>query len=131
MIVRREADHAREIYFLLGQIVFEREQTLLVRQSLHLAAVGVHFGDEPLLDLLLALIVSGICAIELRFFRSHSRFRRNRLQVGAADGEHDQFARVLRGIAICIRDIARRAVVVDRREIEKQSAKDAREDRCS
>ena len=118
MIVWRQADHAREIDFLLRQIVLEGKQTLLVRQRLHFVLVGIHFRDESLLELLRALLVHGIRALQLRLFRSHPRFRGNRLKIGPADGKHDQFARILGRIAIRLGNIVRGAVVVDRREVE-------------
>ncbi len=89
-----------------------------MRQRLHFVPVGVHFRDESLIELLLALVVDCIRALQLCVFGSHARARGNRLQISAAHGQHDQFARVLRRVAIGFGDIARRAVIVDRGKIE-------------
>ena len=113
LLVGRQADHARQIYFLLGKIVLERKQTLLMRQCLHLVAIGVDFGDEALGKLLLALVVDRVRALQLRFLGSHARLGRDRLQIRPADGQRDQLARVLRGIPIGFGNLAGGAVIVD------------------
>ena len=79
----RQANHASEIDFLLGVIILEREQTLLFGEELHLIFVRVHLGDDPLLQLLDALLIDRIRGFDLGLFRGQACFGRGHLQVGA------------------------------------------------
>ena len=116
--VRGQAGEAGEIDFLLGEVVFERGQALLLCLELHLAAVHVDLGQQPALGALGGLVVEGFGGLHLGVGGGRASFRGDGLQIGAGDGEDHEIAGIVQGKGVGAGDVSGCAVVIDRGKVD-------------
>ena len=114
----RKPGHAREGDLLFGQLGFERDDALLLRKLLDLAAVNVDLRREAHLPLLLCLAEESGGGVQLRVRGLDPLRGCEHLQVCAADGKDDRVACIPCGEFCGVVKIFGRAIVVDGSEID-------------
>ncbi len=80
---------------MLGEIVFEREQPLLVRERLYLSFIGVNFCNDSLFQLLQTLLINGVPLVSCDCSDATRAFAAITCKYSAADSENDDVARIL------------------------------------
>ena len=84
----RQAGDPRQTDFLLGEIVFERGNTLLLGKRFDLAAIDIDLRHDAYGSLLRILFVEGIGGIELSVSGFYSFLCGNDLQISSAHCQH-------------------------------------------
>ena len=115
-----QTDHARYGQLLDGEVVLCLNQLLLPGLELYLGAQAVDVRRSARSHLVRCLIVERLRRIDLRLRRFDAGLVGDGLQIGIADGEHNEIARVFVGIFGGFQALAGRARGVDRFPVKQR-----------
>ena len=120
--IGRQPGEARQIDLLLGEIVAQRNDLLLLGERAHLVLIHVELRQHALCVLFGGLMEHGIGGVELGLRGIHAGLRGQRLQISAAHGQGDQVARILQAVLAGARGGLGGAVVIDRGQVRHRLA---------